>query len=140
MQDNISGQPAPTATNTNVPTNTDQDSIDNLSDDEVIDYFVRGIMQEKGIDAPTPEIKQDVFENLKADLLEQIDRSLIAELPDNKLDELNNMATQDGKIDPAIVAKMIEEANLNVSEITGATMARFRDIYLGQTTSSEAEK
>ena len=140
MQDNISGQPAPTATNTNISTNTDQDNIDNLSDDEVIDYFVRGIMQEKGVDAPTPEIKQDVFENLKADLLEQIDRSLIAELPDNKLDELNNMATQDGKIDPAIVAKMIEEANLNVSEITGATMARFRDIYLGQTTSSEAEK
>ena len=140
MQDNISGQPTPTATNTNIPTNTDQDNIDNLSDDEVIDYFVRGIMQEKGIDAPTPEIEQDVIENLKADLLEQIDRSLIAELPDNKLDELNNMATKNGKIDPAVVAKMIEEANLNVSEITGATMAHFRDIYLGQTTSSEAEK
>lgn len=108
------------------------DNLDNLTDDEVIDLFIRGIMQEKGVDAPTPEIEQDIFEGLRTNLLEQIDRSLIAELPDDKIDELNRMATNDGKIDPTVIAKMIEESHLNTAEITGATMARFRDIYLGQ--------
>ena len=120
------------------PTNS-PDNLDNLSDDEVIDYFIRGIMQEKGVDAPTPEIEQDIFDNLRTNLLEQIDRSLIAELPDDKLGELNKKATEDGQIDPAVIAKMIEESHLNVTEITGATMARFRDIYLGQETTNKAE-
>ena len=117
---------------------TDKD-LEQLTNDEVIDYFVRGIMAEKGINAPTPEIEEDIFKDLRAKLLEEIDRSLIAELPEADLDKLEKLATENKQIDPQMVTKMIEDAHLNVVEITGVTMQRFREIYLGLNTEGEKE-
>ena len=109
----------------------DNSILNDLSDEETIDLFVEGIMEEKGVEAPTEEIKQDLKKDLKDELLREIDRSLIAELPDDKLDELNQMVTTNGQIAPDTIAKMIEEAKLDVTNIVGTTMARFREIYLG---------
>ena len=106
------------------------DILNDLSDEETIDLFIEGIMQEKGINAPTEEIHQELKNSLKTQLLKEIDRSLIAELPDDKLEELNREATANGQIDPNEIAKMVEDANLDVTEIVGTTMARFREIYL----------
>ena len=78
----------------------------------------------------TNAIKEDVKKDLKDQLLREIDRSLIAELPDDKLEELNRMAAANGQIDPNEIAKRIEESNLDVTDIVGTTMARFREIYL----------
>lgn len=114
-----------------IKTNTD-DALVNLTDEESINLFVEGLMDEKGINATSEELKNDIFMDLKTRLLEEIDRSLVAELPEDKLDELAKMAAKDGKIEPEIIAKMVEEANLNVEEITGVTMAKFRDLYLGK--------
>lgn len=106
------------------------DILNDLSDEETIDLFIEGIMDEKGVKAPTEEIKEDVKKDLKDQLLREIDRSLIAELPDDKLEELNRMAAANGQIDPNEIAKRIEESNLDVTDIVGTTMARFREIYL----------
>lgn len=114
--------------------------LDNLTNDEVIDYFIRGLIEEKGIKSPTPEIEEEIFENLRTQLLEQIDHALIAELPDDKLEELNKLALEQGQIDPNLVAKMVGEANLDVAEITGATMERFREVYLGKSSDEETTK
>lgn len=114
--------------------------LDDLTNEEVIDLFIRGIMEEKGVTAPTPEIGQSIFEDLRTQLLEQIDRSLIAELPDDKLEELNKLALEKGQIDPQLIAKMVEEAHLDVAEITGITMERFREIYLGKDTDTNPTK
>ena len=104
----------------------------NLSDEEIIDYFIEGLMEEKGVDAPTEEIREDMKADLKNQLMQQIDRSLIAELPDEKLDELNRAVSTNGQLDPKVVADAISEAGLDVSEITAGTMQRFREIYLGK--------
>ncbi|MBR3055959.1 hypothetical protein IKG64_01415 [Candidatus Saccharibacteria bacterium] len=114
--------------------------LDDLTNEEVIDLFIRGIMEEKGVTAPTPEIEQSIFEDLRTRLLEQIDRSLIAELPNDKLEELNKLALEKGQIEPQLIAKMVEEAHLDVAEITGVTMERFREIYLGKTTDANPTK
>ena len=87
-------------------------------------------MDEKGVSAPTPEIEADLKNELKDQLLREIDRSLIGELPDDKLEELNRLATANGQIKPDVIAKMVEESNLDVTDIVGTTMARFREIYL----------
>ncbi|MBR2766489.1 hypothetical protein IKD67_00130 [Candidatus Saccharibacteria bacterium] len=126
--------PAPAASNE--PASQEQNATDgssilnDLSDEETIDLFVEGIMIEKGVEAPTEEIKQDLKNNLKDQLLKEIDRSLIGELPDDKLEELNRLATEQGQIDPNLIAQMIEEAKLDVTDIVGTTMVRFREIYL----------
>lgn len=124
-----SADPEPTAP-PKPASDSDKNVLNDLSDEETIDLFIEGIMIEKGIDAPTEEIKQDIKKDLKNQLLQQIDRSLIGELPDDKLEELNRMATTDGQIDPNFIADMIQEANLDVTDIVGTTMARFRELYL----------
>ena len=111
----------------------------NLSDDEIIDYFVEGIMEEKGVNAPTDEIRENMKADLKNQLLQQIDRSLIAELPDAKLEELTSAASANGQLDPQVVANAISEARLDVTEITAGTMQRFREIYLGKADTAEAQ-
>lgn len=105
----------------------------NMSNDEIFDAFVEGLMAEKDIDAPTDEIHQKIHDEVKTQLLTEIDRSLIAELPDEKLNELNAAAEAGGGVlDPQIVAAAIEEAGLDAVEIAGVTMQRFRNLYLGR--------
>ena len=104
----------------------------NLSDDEVINLFIDGIMEEKGINPPTDEIRQDIHNNLKNQLLTEIDRSLVAELPDDQLEKFAHLAATEGEVDPGAIATAIQEANLDVAEITGITMQRFRELYLSQ--------
>ena len=111
----------------------DNNSIQNLSDEEVIDLFIEGIMAEKGVNAPTEEIEQSIHDELKTKLLTEIDRSLVGELPDDKLNELYAQAEAGGgSLDPALIADAIEQAGLDTAAITGVTMKRFRNLYLGR--------
>ena len=105
-------------------------TLDDLTNDEVIDLFIRGMMEEKGSAVGSEQMQSDIFNDLKTRLLKEIDRSLVAELPDEKLEELNAIAMRDGQIDPNLIAGAINEANLNAVEIIGTTMANFRDLYL----------
>ena len=120
--------------NDNNPINTNADDLPvDLTDEESINLFIEGLMEEKGVASQSEELKADIFADLKARLMEEIDRSLVAELPDEKLDELSKMAAgNEGKLAPEAVAQMVEEAGLNVEEIVGVTMAKFRDLYLGE--------
>lgn len=119
--------------------NNENTSLNNLTDDEVIDLFIDGIMEEKGVNAPTDEIKQDIHKDLKNQLLVEIDRSLVAELPEEKLEELSSKASSGSELDPETIANAIKEANLDVAEITGVTMQRFRELYLGHKTNETTE-
>ena len=123
-------EPTPAPTSQDDQTEENDDILNDLTDEETIDLFIEGIMDEKGVSAPTPEIEADLKNELKDQLLREIDRSLIGELPDDKLEELNRLATANGQIKPDVIAKMVEESNLDVTDIVGTTMARFREIYL----------
>ena len=114
-------------------------SNEQISDHEVIDLFVEGLIEKKGLDIPTEEIKQDLRTKLKTQLLTEIDRSIVAELPDDKLEELTKLASESGELSPEIVANAVSEANLDVTDITGATMQRFAEMYLNGSSSQQAE-
>lgn len=103
---------------------------DDLSDEEMIDLFVEGLMEEKGIEPGDEPYKSDIFVDLKKQLMSEIDRSLIAELPDDKLDEFNKKVESGEQIDPAAVAQAVTDAKLDVSKIVLGTMARFKELYL----------
>ena len=110
---------------------TDDGAVD-LTDDEAIDLFIEGIIDEKGLKFESEQMKKDLALELKTQLLDEIDRSLVAELPDEKLDELSKtIAKNDGKIDAEVVANAVKEAGINVEDVVGATMVKFREIYLG---------
>lgn len=137
----VATKPAePTPATTNSTDLQDDNILNDLSDEETIDLFIEGIMQEKGINAPTEEIYQELKNSLKTQLLKEIDRSLIGELPDDKLDELNRMVVANGQIAPEVIAKMIQDANLDVTDIVANTMVRFREIYLDQNKTEQTEE
>lgn len=102
-----------------------------LTDEETIDLFVEGLMDEKGVTPESEELRKYMHADLKAKLLNEIDRSLIGELPDEKLEELSKKAETEGSLAPELVANAVSEAGLNVEDIVGVTMANFRDVYLG---------
>ncbi len=110
-----------------------------ISDDEVIDLFIDGLIEKKGLNIPTEEIKQDLHEKLKTQLLTEIDRSIVAELPDDKLEELTKLASEKGELNPEIVANAVSEANLDVTNVTGTTMQRFAEMYLNNSSNQQAE-
>ena len=122
----------------NDTTNAAEENID-LTDEETVDLFIEGLMEEKGALPESEELRQDIFTDLKTRLMEELDRSLVAELPDEKLEELSKKAEAEGKLDPQEVAQAVADANLNLEEIVGTTMAKFRELYLGEDKPTENE-
>ena len=116
--------------NINAQGNNEQKMLDNLTSAEAIDVFIWGIMDEKGVGGGDPEVLQGVHDELRDQLMTQIDRSLVAELPDDKLEEFNKMAEEQGKINPDDLAKAIADADIDIETITANTMDKFREIYL----------
>ena len=103
----------------------------NLTDDEAINLFVEGLMEEKGIELGDEPYKSDIFVDLKNRLLVEIDRSLISALPDEKLDMFNAKVEKGEQIDPKEMATAIADSKIDVEKVVAITMARFRDLYLG---------
>ena len=104
----------------------------NLTDEETINLFVEGLMDEKGIKPESEQMRKDIFDDLKTKLMTELDRSLVSALPDDKLEEFSKEAEEKGQLDPEAVAKAIDEAGVDVSEVMGVTMAKFRELYLGE--------
>ncbi len=109
----------------------------NLTDDKTIDLFIVGLMDEKGISYGDEPYKTDIFQELKTRLLTELDRAMVAALPDDKLDEFSKIVAKDGKINPDVVAKAVVDAGVNVEEVAGTTMAKFREIYLNGAAENE---
>lgn len=104
---------------------------DDLSNDEVFDIFIYGIMDEKGVEVPTTEIRQTLHDDLKEQLMFEINRTLIAALPDEKLNEFYNRAQKnDTTLTPEEITSAIEGSDINVMDIITSVMTRFRDAYL----------
>lgn len=122
----------------NTNDNQADDAID-LTDEQTIDLFIEGLLNEKGVVPEGEQAHQDMFLDLKTRLLEQIDRSLVAALPDDKLEELSKIVAKDGEVAPEKVSEMVVEAGVNVDDVVGATMANFREVYLNNGAEPETE-
>ena len=80
------------------------------------------------------EVDDDVFEVLKDDLKDrlamQINRAILVQLPDDKLEQLdrdlnNDTASVEG------FEKMVTEAGVDIAKTTQDVMMAFRNTYLG---------
>ena len=98
-----------------------------------LDIFVNQIIDEKGLTGLNEDTRKTVVNELKSALVEQINRAILINLPDEKLDELNNLMDQDGFGD-ADMQKFIAESGVDVNKITAETMLQFKAFYLGTNT------
>ena len=97
-----------------------------------LDIFVNQIIDEKGLTGLNEESRKTVVNELKSNLVEQINRAILMNLPDEKLDELNNLMDS-GTFGNEDMQNFVKDSGVDVNKITAETMLKFKAFYLGQT-------
>lgn len=130
--------------NNNDNTNDDkrfltEEELSSLSEEQLLDLYVEQMMIDKGITELEGEARDEMRKDLKERLLMEINRSMLMALPDEIFERLNQKM-EDGSLTAGDVEAAVKEAGLNVDEITEATMAEFRKIYLESGEQNKAEE
>lgn len=94
-----------------------------------IDEFIESLLNDKGIEVE-PEIREDLKADMKAKLLDQIDRAAIQALPEDKAAELAKKVEEPNFINEDMT-KFIQDSGVNLAEVALETMLKFRNFYLG---------
>lgn len=102
-----------------------------------LDQFVREMLEAKKLSGVTEDVQRQLMSDLKQRLLDQINKALIDALPDEKMDEFEQLL-DDETIDDARIQQFIVDAGVDVKRVTTVTMLRFYDMYV--TPSSGGEK
>ena len=102
-----------------------------------MDLFVEQMIVDKGLDDLQGEMRDEIRKQLKESLNMQINRAILAELPDDKFDELAKKM-EAGELESEEITKAVEEANLDLDKITEETMLKFRELYLNGGEEAEA--
>ncbi len=99
-----------------------------MAQDE-LDKFIEDILVAKNLSGMSDEVKMQLISDLKARLLDQINRALIEALPDDKLDEFN-LLLDSGNVSDESLQQFIIQSGVNIQQVTAKTMLLFRDLYL----------
>ncbi len=95
-----------------------------------VDEFIEGLLIDKGITDIEPEIKEELIADMKARLLDQINKAAIMQLSEEKADELARLVD-----DPAFTNEKMTEvmanSGVNLTVVALDTMLKFRNFYLG---------
>jgi len=94
-----------------------------------IDEFIESLLNDKGIEVE-PEIREDLKADMKAKLLDQIDRAAIQALPEDKAAELAKKV-EEPNFTNEDMTKFIQDSGVNLAEVALETMLKFRNFYLG---------
>jgi len=93
-----------------------------------LDSFVAEIIDTKGLPGLTDEVRLSLAQDLKDQLLDQIDHALLEELTDEQLDIfVEKMEATD---DEAAAQQFLLAQGIDVEKVTARTMLAFRDLYL----------
>ena len=101
-----------------------------MAQDE-LDGFVDSLIEKKNLKGLTPEGRETVARELKELVVEEINRAIIDALPDDKLDELDRITSQEN-FNPEDVQKLIADSGINTAKITTETLLYFESFYLGR--------
>ena len=100
-----------------------------MQTDEV-DIFINRLLLEKNLAGVTDDVRVQLVADLKARLIDQINRALINAIPDDRIDAFNILLDDASTKDEAIQS-FITESGVDVPQVTLDTMLRFSQLYLG---------
>ena len=95
-----------------------------------IDEFIESLLNEKGITNVEPEVREELKADMKAKLLDQIDRAAVQALSEDKAAELAKLV-EDPDFTNEKMTQFMQDSGVNLTEVTLETMLRFRSFYLG---------
>lgn len=104
-----------------------------------IHEFVSDLLDQRGVTDLEEDVRKHLIDEMTEMLLDKIDRAAIGALPEDKAIELAD-GLDKGTIKPEDVTKFMQDAGLNLEEISLITMMQFRDLYLGDIDAKTEEK
>lgn len=132
----------PTSQPTDQPTNqpTDQptsqpsdeeiaEALKSMSNKEIIDLFVEGLIIDKGLGDLDDETKEEIRTELTSKVEEFLTQSLVNALSDSAVDEIDEKI-ESGAATQENIIEMIEEAGIDSGQVITDALIKFREIYL----------
>lgn len=95
-----------------------------------LDSFVDSLIEDKDIPGLTPEVREQVAEEIKGSIIEQINKAVLMELSDEQLDELNALMDKEGFTEQDM-QNFIANSGVDLDRITAETLLYYRSFYLG---------
>ncbi len=96
-----------------------------------LDKFINQILDEKQLSGVSDEVRVQLVADLKERLTDQINRALIDTIPEQKIDELNNLLDNSEVTDEQI-QQFIIDCGVDDKKVALETMLRFAELYLGR--------
>ena len=100
-----------------------------------LDKFIRDILNQKQLSGVSPEVEEQLVADLKDRLIDQINRAVIDAMPEDKMDEFNQLLDNDA--DDAQIQQFVANSGVDTRQVTIETMLRFRSLYLGNKETTE---
>jgi hypothetical protein len=100
-----------------------------MNEDEALDKFINDMLSDKNLSGVNDEARTYLVDDLKTRLLDQINRSIIAEMPEEKSDEFSNLLDNESVTDEQ-VQQFIVDSGVDTKKISARTMLAFRELYL----------
>ena len=116
----------------------DMPDLDQLSEEEMLELFVIGLMSDKGMDTLDEPVQKEIAQDLKEQAIYRINQAIIAALPDDKFNELNKKLDE-GAINDEVMNKIVTESGIDVTKIVEETLLDFRKVYLGEDGANKSE-
>lgn len=95
-----------------------------------VDEFIESILNDKGITDVDPEVREELKEDMKKRLLDQIDKAAIMQLSEEKAAELDELSNNPDFTNEKLV-EFMKNSGVNLPEVALDTMLKFRGFYLG---------
>ena len=99
--------------------------------------FMEQLLYDKGMTDLDEDVKERMIVDMTQILMRQIDHNAIDSLSDEKADELAAKLNS-GELSEDDVPQFMEDAGLDLQQISLVTMIQFRELYLGNVDASEA--
>ena len=106
---------------------TEENNLENASQDELVSMFVYSLMEDMG---ENPDDKEAHLA-LKQQVIAAINDAIIDALPTAQAEELNKLFEQ-GEVTPEKMSEIIAKAELDTTKITEETLDKLREDYIGE--------
>ena len=108
---------------------TIKDSLSNISDDQAVAAFIEELIEDKGLGGIDEEKKAELRATLDESLTDTINQALLYALPDEKFNELEELANSDD-VTSEQVTELIANSGIDVKAVASEAMADFRRAFL----------
>lgn len=120
----------------NTPMN--EDELANMSEDQLLDAYVEQMLIDKGLTNLEGEIRQQVHNDLKEKLTFEVNRAVLAALPEEQFEALNAQLEK-GEAGAEAIIEAVSKSGIDVDAVTEAAMTDFRRAFLEAGTETVSE-